>query len=108
MISEITIYSASQKKQKPINHVKFSENYHELSKKVYIVTKLSLIFLFLLTHSDHAWPSTISNGDVKIDLRGLPRFSTKGCVVEKTFIGISFVCFVIFLLLRLLILTWIS
>ena len=39
-------------------------------------------------------------------LTGSASFRTKGHV-EKTFIGISFVSFVMFLLLRLLILTWI-
>ena len=61
----------------------------------------------------HGLARTISNGDVKIAfaqnrklraLWGLPRFRIKGCV-EKTFISISLV---MFLLLRLLILTWIS
>ena len=40
-------------------------------------------------------------------LTGSATFRTKGRV-EKTFISISFVSFVMFLLLRLLILTWIS
>ena len=40
-------------------------------------------------------------------LTGLPRFRTKGRD-EKTFIIISFVSFVMLLLLRLVILTWIS
>ena len=32
-------------KKKPINQVNFSENYNDLSEKVYIVTKFSLSFL---------------------------------------------------------------
>ena len=47
---------------------------------------------------------------VEGEFKGLPgsaTFQKKGRV-EKTFISISFVSFVMFLLLRLLILTWIS
>ena len=36
------VYSASQKKRKPINQVNFSENCNDLSEKVNIVTKFSL------------------------------------------------------------------
>ena len=36
------MYSASQKKGKPINQVNFSENCNDLSEEVYIVTKFSL------------------------------------------------------------------
>ena len=50
-----------------------SENCDDLSEKVYIVTKFSLSSLFwhqlqdVLVMHGQAW--TISNGDVKIDLR---------------------------------------
>ena len=40
-------------------------------------------------------------------LAGSAMFQNKGCV-EKTFIGIYFVSFFMFLALRLLLLTWIS
>ena len=67
------IYSASQQKRKPINQVNFSENWSDLSEKVYIVTKFSLSSFFwhqlqdVLAMHDQAW--TISNDDVRIDLR---------------------------------------
>ena len=60
-------------KRKPISQVNFSENYNDLSKKVYIVTKLSLSSFFWPQLQDvlitHGRARTISNGDVKIDLR---------------------------------------
>ena len=60
-------------KRKPINQVIFSENYNDLSKKVYIVTKFSLSSFFWPQLQDvlvtHGRARTISNGDVKIDLR---------------------------------------
>ena len=68
-----SLYSASQKKRKPINQVNFSENCNDLSEKVYIVTKFSSSSFFwhqkkdVLVMHGRAW--TISNGDVKIDLR---------------------------------------
>ena len=58
---------------KPINQVDFSENYNDYSKKVHIVAKFSLSSFFwhqiqdVLAMHGRAW--TISNGDVKIDLR---------------------------------------
>ena len=71
--SQMYIYSASQKKRKPLNQVNFSENYNDLSKNVYIVKNLSLSSSFwhqiydVLAMLGRA--RTISNGDVKIDLR---------------------------------------
>ena len=62
-------------KRKPINQVYFSENCNDLSEKVYIVTKLSLSSFFWDQLQDvlvmHGQARTISNGDVKIDLRGI-------------------------------------
>ena len=70
---QTAIYSASQKKRKPINQVNFSENYNELSKKDYIVTKFILSSFFWPQLQDvlvmHGRARTISNGDVKIYLR---------------------------------------
>ena len=67
------VYSASQKKKKPINRVNFSENCNDLSEKVYIVTKFSLSSFFWHQLQDvlamHGQARTISNGDVKNDLR---------------------------------------
>ena len=60
-------------KRKPVNQVNFSENCNDLSEKVYIVTKFSLSSFFghrlqdVLTMYGQA--RSISNGDVKIDLR---------------------------------------
>ena len=60
-------------RRKPINQVDFSENYNDLSKKVYIVTKFSLSSFFWQQIQDVlamlGRARTISNGDVKIDLR---------------------------------------
>ena len=60
-------------KRKPINQVNFSENYNDLSEIVYIVTKVSLSSFFRHQLQDVlAMPGqarTISNCDVKIDLR---------------------------------------
>ena len=60
-------------KRKPINRVDFSENCNDLSKKVYIVTKFSLSSFFwhhlLDVLAMHEQAQTISNGDVKNDLR---------------------------------------
>ena len=65
------IYIGLEKK-KPINQVKFSENY-DLSKKAYIDTKFCLSSFFWYQIKDvsamHGRARTISNGDVKIDLR---------------------------------------
>ena len=58
--------------------------------------------LFLLTPDTRC----ISLHNVK-GLTGSVTFRTNGCV-ENTFNGIYFVSFIMFLLLRLLILTWIS
>ena len=60
-------------KRKPINQVNFSENCNDLSEKVYIVTKFSLSSFFWHQIQDvsamHDRARTISNGDVKTDLR---------------------------------------
>ena len=60
-------------KRKPINHVKFSENWNDLSEKVYIVTKFSLSSFFWHQLQDvlamHDQARTTSNDDVRIDLR---------------------------------------
>ena len=60
-------------KRNPINQVNFSENYNDLSKKVYIVTKFNSSSFFWHKIQDvlsmHGRAQTISNGDVKIDLR---------------------------------------
>ena len=59
--------------RKPINQVNFSENWNDLSENVYIVTKFNLSSFFwhqlpvVLAMHDQA--RTISNGDVRIDLR---------------------------------------
>ena len=62
-----------RKKWKPINQVNFSENYNDLSEKVYIVTKFNLSSFFWHQLQDvlamHGQARTISNGDVKIGLR---------------------------------------
>ena len=72
-IDEKVLYSASQKKRKPINQVNFSENCNDLSEKVYIVTKFNLSSFFWHQLHDvlamHGQARTIPNGDVKIDLR---------------------------------------
>ena len=61
-----------RKKETHLNQVNFYENY-DLSKKVYIVTKFSLSSFFWHQIQDvlamHGQARTISNGDVKIDLR---------------------------------------
>ena len=60
-------------KRKPINQVNFSENCNDLSEKDYIVTKFNLSSFFWHQLQDvlamHGQARTISNGDVKIDLR---------------------------------------
>ena len=60
-------------KRKPINQVNFSENWNDLSEKVYIVTKFSLSSFFWRQLQDvlamHDQARTISNDDVRIDLR---------------------------------------
>ena len=60
-------------KRKPINQVNFSENCNELSEKVYIVTKSSYPLSFDTNYKSvlamHEQARTISNGDVKNDLR---------------------------------------
>ena len=38
----LNFYTVRPRKKEPINQVNFSENYNDLSKKVYIVTKFSL------------------------------------------------------------------
>ena len=59
-------------KRKPINQVNFSENYNDLSEKVYIVKNFNVSFFWhqLQDVLDmHGQARTISNGDVKIGLR---------------------------------------
>ena len=60
-------------KRKPINWVNFSENCNDLSEKAYIFTKFSLSSFFWHQLQDvltmHEQALTISNGDVKNDLR---------------------------------------
>ena len=60
-------------KRKLINQVNFSENYNDLSKNIYIVTKFSSSSFFWRQIQDvfamHGRAQTISSGDVKIDLR---------------------------------------
>ena len=60
-------------KRKPINRVNFSENCNDLSEKAYIFTKFSLSSFFWHQLQDvlamHEQALTISNGDVKNDLR---------------------------------------
>ena len=97
-------------KRKPINRVNFSENCNDLSEKVYIVTEFSLSSFFWHQLQDilamHEQARNIQMVMSKIicaewefkGLTGLSRFRTKGRV-EKTFISISFVSFVMFLLL---------
>ena len=72
MIS-IDLKLLSQKKGNPYIKLIFSENYNDLSKKVYIVTKYSLSSFFWHQIQDvlsmHDRARTISNGDVNIHLR---------------------------------------
>ena len=75
-------------KRKPINQVDFSENYNDLSKKVYIVTKFSLSSFFWYQIQDVlamlGRARTISNGDVKIDLRRIGGYGFNGiCHVSE-------------------------
>ena len=60
-------------KGKPINQVNFSQNCNDLSEKNYIVIKFHLSSFFWHQLQDvlamHGQARTISNGDVKIDLR---------------------------------------
>ena len=60
-------------KRKPIYQVNFSENWNDLSQKVYIVTKFSLSSFIWHQLQDvlamHDQARTISNDDVRIDLR---------------------------------------
>ena len=60
-------------KRKPINQVNFSENWNDFSEKVYIVTKFRLSSFFWHQLQDalamHDQARTISNDDVRIDLR---------------------------------------
>ena len=57
------------RKKEPINQVNFSENYTDLSKKVYVITKFSLssFFWYQIQYvlAMHGRAQTISNGDVK-------------------------------------------
>ena len=107
-------------KRKPINRVNFSENCNDLSEKVYIVTNFSLSSFFW--HQLYMyWPCLNKHGPFQMvmskmicaewefkGLTGSAMFQNKGTPLGKTFISISFVSFVMFLLLRLLILTCIS
>ena len=69
----IRIVQCVPQKRKPINQVNFSENWNDLSEKVYIVTKFSLSSFFWHQLQDvlamHDQARTISNDDVRIDLR---------------------------------------
>ena len=60
-------------KRKPINRVNFLENCNDLSEKAYIFTKFSLSSFFWhqlqVVLAMHEQALTISNGDVKNDLR---------------------------------------
>ena len=74
--SSYTLMSSVQcvpEKRNPINRVNFSENCNDLSEKVYIVTNFSLSSFFWHQLEDvlamHEQARTISNGDVKNDLR---------------------------------------
>ena len=74
-------------KRKPINQVNLSKRCNDLFKKVYIVTKFSLSSFFWHQLQDvlvmHGRARTISNGDVKIDLRRIGVF--KGLTGSATF-----------------------
>ena len=77
-----------QEKRKPINQVNFFQNYNDLSKKVYIVTKFSLSSFFWHQTQDvlamHGQARTISNGDVKTDLRRIGGYGlNKVCHVSE-------------------------
>ena len=67
------LYKCVPQKRKPINLVNFSENCNDLSEKAYIFTKFSLSSFFWHQIQDvltmHEQALTISNGDVKNDLR---------------------------------------
>ena len=106
-------------KRKPINRVNFSEICNYLSEKAYIFTKFSLSSFFYTSYKMY-WPCMNKHWPFQMvmskmicaewefkGLTGSATFQNKG-TCWKTFIGISFVSFVMFLLLRLLILTWIS
>ena len=73
-------------KRKLIKQINFSENYNDLSKKVYIVAKFSSSSFFWHQIQDvlamHGRARTISNCDVKIDLR---RIGGKGLTGTATF-----------------------
>ena len=66
-------YTVHPRKRKPINQVNFSEHFNDLSEKDYIVTKFSLSSFYWHQLLDvlavHGQARTISNDDVKIDLR---------------------------------------
>ena len=106
-------------KRKPINRFTFSENCNDLSEKVYIVTKFSLSSFFDTSYKMY-WPCMSKHGPFQMVMSkmicaewefkgftGSVTFQNKG-TCWKDIISISFVSFVMFLLLRLLILTWIS
>ena len=69
----VIVIQCIPEKRKPINQVNFSENCNDLSEKVYIVTKFSLSSFFWHQLQDvlamHGQARTITNGDVKIELR---------------------------------------
>ena len=117
-IKIITLQCVPQKR-KPINRVNFSENCNDLSEKAYIFTKFSLSSFFYTSYKMY-WPCMNKHWPFQMvmskmicaewefkGLTGSATFQNKG-TCWKTFICISFVSFVMFLLLRLLILTWIS
>ena len=73
VLFKLTIIQCVPEKRKHINQVNFSKNCDDLSEKVYIVTKFSLSSFFWHQLQDvlamHGQAQTISNCDVKIDLR---------------------------------------
>ena len=86
--TEHTNIQCIPEKRKPINQVNFSENYNDLSKFFYIVAKFSLSFFFWHQLQDvlakYGRARTISNGDVKIDLRRIWGYGLNGvCHVSE-------------------------
>ena len=115
------LYSASQKKGNPSIELIFQKTVMIYQKK-FTLLQNSVYPLSFDTSYKMYWPCMSKHGPFQIVMSkticarmGIYRakrgtchiFRTQGRV-EKTFISISFVSFVMFLLLRLLILTWIS
>ena len=69
----VVIYTVRPRNKEIHKSSKFSENCNDLSEKCYIVTKFSLSSFFWHQLQDvlamHDQARTISNGDVKIELR---------------------------------------